>query len=118
MGARYATILIVAEAQSKARTEDFPFQDYTQHVVLPSHGKTGAGLDVYVHSGTTTRATLLWGKEDANALLMEVLTPRGKHHMLVAHVPQIDIGHEPYSFVCDLSDEVGASRGREKHHCF
>ena len=44
--------------------------------MLPAHEKTGAGLDVYVRTGTTTRATLLWGREDANALLMEVL-PRG-----------------------------------------
>ena len=71
-----------------------PFQDYTRHVVLPAHGKTGVGLDVYVRARTTTRATLLWGKEDA--LLMEVLTPWGKHHVLAAHAPQINIGCEPY----------------------
>ena len=64
--------------------------------MLPAGGKTGAGLDVYVRSGTTTRATLLWGKEDANALLMEVLTPWGKHHVLAAHAPHINIGCEPY----------------------
>ena len=27
---------------------------------------------------------------------MEVLTPWGKHHVLAAHAPQIDIGVEPY----------------------
>ena len=70
--------------------------DYMRHIVLPAKGKTGAGLDVYVRSGTTTRATLFWGKEDANALLMEVLTPWGKHHVLAAHAPHINIGCEPY----------------------
>ena len=96
MAAHCPTILIVAEAQSKVGAEDPPFQDYTRRVVLPAHGKTGAGLDMYVRSGTTTRATLLWGKEDANALLMEVLIPWGKHHVLAAHAPQINIGVEPY----------------------
>ena len=47
-------------------------------------------------TGTTTRATLLSGKEDANGLLMEVLTSWGKHHVLAAHAPHIDIGYEPY----------------------
>ena len=96
MAACRPTILILAEAQSKVGPEDPPFQDYTRHVVLPAHGKTGAGLDVYVRAGTATRATLLWGKEDANALLMEVLTPWGKHHVLAAHTPQINIGVHPY----------------------
>ena len=53
MAARRPTILILAEAQSKAGPEDPPVQDYTRHVVLPAHGKTGAGLDVYVRAGTT-----------------------------------------------------------------
>ena len=66
--------------------------DYT----LPANDKTGAGFDVYVRPGTTTRATLLLGHEDTNALLMEVLTPLGKHHVLVAHAPRMNIGHEPY----------------------
>ena len=96
MAARRPTILILAGAQSRAGPEDPPFLDYTWHVVLPAHGKTGAGLDVYVRAGTTTRATLLWGREDANALLMEVLTPWGKHHVLAAHAPPINIGCEPY----------------------
>ena len=64
--------------------------------MLPAQGKTGAGLEVYVRTGTTTRASLLWGAEDANALLMEVLTPWGQHHVLGAHAPQISIGVEPY----------------------
>ena len=51
---------------------------------------------MYVRAATTTRAIILWRKEDANALLMEVVTPWGKHHMLAAHVPQINIGCEPY----------------------
>ena len=68
------------------------FQDYTRHVVLPAHGKTVAGLEVYVRTATTTRASLLWGKEDANALLIEVLTPWGRHHVLAAHAPQVNIG--------------------------
>ena len=59
MATRRPTILILAEAQSKAGPEDPPFHDYTRHVMLPTHGKTGAGLDVYVRAGTTTRATLL-----------------------------------------------------------
>ena len=96
MAVRRPTILILAEAQSRAGPEDPPFLDYTLHIVLPADGKTGAGLDVYVRSGTTTGATLLWGREDANALLMEVLTPWGKHHVLAAHTPQINIGCEPY----------------------
>ena len=88
VAARCPTILILAEAQSKAGPKDTPFLDYTRHVVLPAHGKTGAGLDMYVRVGTTTRATLLWGKEDANALLMEVLTSWGKHHVLVPMPPK------------------------------
>ena len=96
MAARHPTILILAEAESRAGPEDPPFQDYTRHVVLPAHGKTGAGLEVYVRTGTTTRASLIWGKEDPNALLMEVLTPWGQHHVLAAHAPQINIGVEPY----------------------
>ena len=91
-----APLLILAEAQSKASLADPPFQDYTRHVVLPAHGKTGSGLGVYIRAGTTTRASLLWGKEDANALLMEVLTPSGRHHVLAAHAPQINIGCEPH----------------------
>ena len=47
MAARRPTILILAEAQSKAGPEDPPFEDYTRHVVLPAQKKTGAGLDVY-----------------------------------------------------------------------
>ena len=96
MAARRPTVLILAEAQSRAGPEDPPFQDYTRHVLLPAHGKTGGGLEVYVRAATTTRASLLWGKEDANALLMEVLTPWGRHHVLAAHAPQINIGVEPY----------------------
>ena len=96
MAARRPTLLVLAEAQSRAGPEDPPFQDYARHVVLPAHGKTGAGLEVYVRTGTTTRASLLWGAEDANALLMEVLTPWGRHHVLAAHAPQISIGVEPY----------------------
>ena len=64
--------------------------------MLPAHGKTGAGLDVYVRTRTTTRATLLSGKEDANAPLMEVPAPWGKQHVLPAHLPQINNGCEPY----------------------
>ena len=75
--ARRPTILILAEAKSKAGPDDPPFWDYTQHVMLPVDGKTEAVLDVYVHTATTTRATLLSGKEDANALVMEVLTAGG-----------------------------------------
>ena len=96
MAVRRPTLLVLAEAQSRAGPEDPPFQDYACHVVLPAHGKTGAGLEVYVRTGTTTRASLLWGAEDANALLMEVLTPWGRHHVLAAHAPQISIGVEPY----------------------
>ena len=96
MAARRPTLLILVEAQSRAGPEDPPFQDYARHVVLPDHGKTGAGLEVYVRTGTTTRASLLCGAEDANALLMEVLTPWGRHHVLAAHAPQISIGVEPY----------------------
>ena len=94
--ARRPTILILSEAKSKAGLEDTPFPDYTRRAELPVHGKTGVGLDVYVRAGTTTWATMLWGKEDPNALLMEVLTLWGKHHVLAAHVPQINIGYEPY----------------------
>ena len=93
---KYLRQRLLAQAQSWAGPEDPPFLDYTRHIVLPTDGKTGVGLDVYVRSGTTTRATLLWGKEDANALLMEVPTPWGKHHVLAAHAPQISIGCEPY----------------------
>ena len=96
MAARRPTLLILAEAQSRAGPEDPPFHDYARHVVLPAQGKTGAGLEVYVRVGTTTWASLLWSKEDANALLMEVLTPWGRHHVLAAHAPQINIGIEPY----------------------
>ena len=59
MAARRRTILILAEAQSKAGLEDPPFLDYTRHVVLPAHEKMGAGLDVYVTAGTTARTTLI-----------------------------------------------------------
>ena len=55
---------------------------------------------MYVRSGTITRATLLPGKVDANALLREVFTPWGKHHVLAAHAPQINIGSEPYVRWC------------------
>ena len=96
MAARRPTLLILVEAQSRAGPEDPPFQDYARHVVLPAQGKTGAGLEVYVRTGTTTRASLLWSTEDANALLMEVLTPWGRHHVMAAHAPQISIGVEPY----------------------
>ena len=96
MAARRPTLLILAEAQSWAGPEDPPFQDYARHVVLLAQGKTGAGLEVYVRAGTTTRASLLWSTEDANALLMEVLTPWGRHHVLAAHAPQINMGVEPY----------------------
>ena len=96
MAARRPTLLILAQAQSRAGPEDPPFHDYARHVVLPAQGKTGAGLEVYVRTGTTTRASLLWGAEDANALLMEVLTAWGRHHVLAAHAPQISIGVEPY----------------------
>ena len=96
MAAHRPTIHTLAKAQFKAGPEDSLLQDYTRHVVLPAHGKTGAGLDVYVRAGATTRATLLWGKEDANALLMKVLTPWGKHHVPAAHAPQINISCEPY----------------------
>ena len=96
MAARRPTLLILAEARSRAGPEGSPFQDYDPQVVLPAQGKTGAGLEVYVRTGTTTRASLLWGAEDANALFMEVLTPWGRHHVLAAHVPQISIGVEPY----------------------
>ena len=95
MAARRPTILILAEAQSRAGPEDPPFLDYTRHLVLPTPKNTRAGLDVYLRATTTTWATLPWGREDANALLMEVLTPWGKHHMLAAHAPQINIGCEP-----------------------
>ena len=77
MGARRPTILIVDEAQSRADLELPLFQDYIRHGVLSAHGKTGAGLEVYILAGTTTRASLTWGKEDANALLMEVPTRGG-----------------------------------------
>ena len=96
MAARRPTLLSLAEAPSRAGPEDPPFQDYARHVVLPAHGKTGAGLEVYIRAGTTTRASLLWSREDANALLMEVLSPWGRHHVLAAHAPQINIGIEPY----------------------
>ena len=33
---------------------------------------------------------------DANAVLMEVFTPWGKHHVLEVLAPQINIGCEPY----------------------
>ena len=75
MAAHRPTILILAEAQSKAGPQDRQFLDYTRHVVLPAHGKTGAGFDVYVRARTTIRATPLCGREDTNTLLMEVLTP-------------------------------------------
>ena len=96
MAARDFAILNLAEAQSRPRPEDPPFLDYIRHIVLPAAGKMGAGLHVYVRSGTTTRATMLWRKEDANPLLMEVLTLWGKHHVLAAHAPHINIGCEPY----------------------
>ena len=44
-------------------------------------------------------ATWQWGdedKKDAIALLMEVLTPWGKRHVLATHAPQINFGLEPY----------------------
>ena len=88
MAAHRPTFLILAEVQSGAGPEDPPFLDYTRHFVLPAHGTTGAGLNVYVRTGTTTRATQLWGREDANALLMEVPTLWGKHDVLAAHAPQ------------------------------
>ena len=96
MAARRPSLLILAKAQSRASPEDPPFQDYAPHVVLPAQGKTGAGPEVYVREWTTTRASLLWSKEDAIALLLEVLTPWGGHHVLAAHAPQINIGIEPY----------------------
>ena len=96
MAACRPTVLILAEAKAGAGPEDTPFLGYTRHTVLPASGKTGAGFDVYVRSGTTTRATLLWGHEDTNALVMQVLIPWGKHHVLAAHAPQIHIGCEPY----------------------
>ena len=43
-----------------------------------------------------SRATQLWAKEDANACLMKMPTPWGKHHVLAALAPQINIGYEPY----------------------
>ena len=96
MAARGLRILILAKSQSRVGLEDPPFLHYIRNVVLTAHGKTGAGLDVYVRSGTTTRATLLWGRKDANARLMKVLARCGKRHMLAAHAPQINIGCEPY----------------------
>ena len=73
------TILIVAEAQSRACPEEATFLDYKRHIVLPADGKTQAGLDVHVRSGTTTWATLLRGNKDGNALLMEMLTVPAAH---------------------------------------
>ena len=74
MAALRPTILGLTKAQSRAGPKDPPFHDYARQVLLPAHGTTGAGLEVYVRVGITTRASLLWSKEDANALLMEVLT--------------------------------------------
>ena len=96
MAARRPNLLMLAEGQTPAGPEDPAFQDYARHVVLPAQGKTGAGLEVYFRAGTTTWASLLWSTEDANALLMEVLTPWGWHHVLAAHAPRISIGVEPY----------------------
>ena len=96
MAAHRPTILILAEAQFKAGLEDHPFRDYTTHIVLPTHGKTRTDFDVYVRTRITGRATLLWGKEDADDLLMEVLTPWEKHHIMAAHAPRVNIGVKPY----------------------
>ena len=74
--ARRPKILIVAKAKSRASPEVPPFLDYGRYIVLSAHGS--AGLDVYVRAGTTTRATLLRGREGANTLLIEVLTLGGK----------------------------------------
>ena len=78
----------------QARGPPFPGRHPARR--LPAHGKTGAGLQVYVRAGTTTWASLISGKEDANALLIEVLTPWGQDHVLAAHAPQINTGVEPY----------------------
>ena len=40
MVARRPTVLVLAEAQSRASLEDPPSLDYTWHIVLPAEGKT------------------------------------------------------------------------------
>ena len=56
---------------------------------------------------------------------MEVLTPWGKHHVLVAHAPQINIGVEPYvrwwAGIClgvrTWHPKVSASTRDRQFHC-
>ena len=69
IAAHRPTVLILAKAQSRAGFEDPPFQEDARQVLLPAHGQTRAGLEVYVRPRTTTCACLLWTTEDANALL-------------------------------------------------
>ena len=47
--------------------------------------RAGTSKDAYVPEGIATRATLLWDRGDGNTLLMEVLTPWGKQHVLAVH---------------------------------
>ena len=74
----------------------------SQHTYPPPCQRTALRKNRHLFLRSNSRTTLsppanlLWGKEDANALLMEVFTHWGKHHVLAAHTPEINIGCEPY----------------------
>ena len=86
------TVLILVEAQSRMGHEEPP-RSWTTHAVssFPLMARRGPVLTCMSARGQPPDQ--LWGHADTNALLMEVLTPWGRHHVLAA---QINIGYEPY----------------------
>ena len=73
MATRHPTVLILAEARSRAGLEDPPILGvHTAHSAA-RQWQDGGTFPCVCPFGDHHQATPFWGHEDANALLMEVL---------------------------------------------
>jgi hypothetical protein len=97
MAKRPPFMMAFAETNTDSGDPPAAWEDYQMAARAPAWGRANSGIEVYVEREQACQVTQLWDSGRGDALLTQVLIPKGKAYVLFAHAPHTQkVGVEEY----------------------
>ena len=83
--------LVIALAKANTEADDTPanWEEYKLMARAPANGRANSGIEVYLQREQISRIHQLWESGEGDALLIQVLTPKGNGYMYFGHAPHV-----------------------------
>ena len=97
MAKRPPFMMAFAETNTDKGDPPAAWEDYQMAARAPSWGRPNSGIEVYVEREQTCQVQQLWDSGSGDALLAQVLVPKGQAYILFAHAPHAQkVGRHAY----------------------